>query len=293
MDLYARVNILDERAVRLPRGDINDAIFLDADPVERARGWVSKGADYLLIVDLDAAAYGDYKNRDLIREIIEAVDVPVVAAGGVRSPLAVEAFLGMGAWRVGMGTAAIENQVMVWELCRDYPDRIIVSIDVSPDEEIATQGWTQNSGRYLEEVLIEMSSAGAAGFMVAEVGRDALEEPPNYAALTLALSVVDESVTAAGGVRDLNDLAVLRGLEAGGKRIGGVVVGREVTAGRFTIEEAVALLAKEPGPTGGPWEHADLESAIARYAEIAGEPAAGAVGEFLEWLAVDGKPAKA
>ncbi len=293
MDLYARVNILDERAVRLPRGDINDAVFLDADPVERARGWVSKGADYLLIVDLDAAAYGDYKNRDLIREIIEAVDVPVVAAGGVRSPLAVEAFLGMGAWRVGMGTAAIENQVMVWELCRDYPDRIIVSIDVSPDEEIATQGWTQNSGRYLEEVLIEMSSAGAAGFMVAEVGRDALEEPPNYAALTLALSVVDESVTAAGGVRDLNDLAVLRGLEAGGKRIGGVVVGREVTAGRFTIEEAVALLAKEPGPTGGPWEHADLESAIARYAEIAGEPAAGAVGEFLEWLAVDGKPAKA
>lgn len=292
MDLYARVNILDERAVRLPRGDINDAIFLDADPVERARGWVSKGADYLLIVDLDAAAYGDYKNRDLIREIIKAVDVPVVAAGGVRSPLAVEAFLGMGAWRVGMGTAAIENQVMVWELCRDYPGRIIVSIDVSPDEEIATRGWTQNSGRYLEEVLIEMSSAGAAGFMVAEVGRDALEEPPNYAALTLALSVVDESVTAAGGVRDLNDLSVLRSLEAGGKRIGGVVVGREVTAGRFTIEEAAELLAKEPGPIGGPWEHADLESATARYAEIAGEPAAGAVRDFLEWLAVNEKPAK-
>ena len=39
MDLYARVNILEGRAVRLPRGDVKDAIALDADPVGRARSW--------------------------------------------------------------------------------------------------------------------------------------------------------------------------------------------------------------------------------------------------------------
>ena len=66
MHLYARVNILDGKAVRLPHGDISEVIFLDADPVERARGWVAKGADRLHVVDLDAAAHGDYRNRALI-----------------------------------------------------------------------------------------------------------------------------------------------------------------------------------------------------------------------------------
>jgi phosphoribosylformimino-5-aminoimidazole carboxamide ribotide isomerase len=290
MELYARVNILDGRAVRLPRGDVADAIFLDADPVDRARGWVGKGADHLLIVDLDAAAYGDHKNRDLIRSIIAGVEVPVIAAGGVRSPLAVEAFLEMGAASVGMGTAAIENQVMVWELCRDYPDRIVVSVDVNPDEEIATRGWTHNSGRYLEEVLIEMSAAGAAGFMLAEVGRDALEEPPKIDALTRALSIVEEPVIAAGGVRDLDDLTQLMALEVGGRRLGGVVVGREVTSGRFTVEEAVALLGAGPQLSRGPWDREELESAAARYAETSGAPEAPAINDFLEWLAAGEHP---
>jgi phosphoribosylformimino-5-aminoimidazole carboxamide ribonucleotide (ProFAR) isomerase len=292
MDLYARVNILDGRAVRLPRGDVADAIFLDADPVDRALGWIGKGADRLLIVDLDAAAYGDYKNRDLISDIISAVDVPVVAAGGIRSPLAVEAFLEMGAAKVGMGTAAIENQVMVWELCRDHPGRIIVSVDVGPDEELATRGWTQNSGRYLEDVLIEMSAAGAAGFMLAEVGRDALEEPPNFDALTSAMSIVEEPVIAAGGVRDLDDLSQLVNLEIGGRHLGGVVVGREVTAGRFTVEEAAALLGAGPVEVAlGPWDREELESAAARYSDRAGGPAAKAVVDFLGWLA-DGERAQ-
>jgi histidine biosynthesis protein len=85
MELYARVNILDGRAVRLPYGDVHDAIALDDDPVNRAKGWIAKGADRLHIVDLDAAAYGDYKNRDLIGDIIKAVDVPVQVGGGIRS----------------------------------------------------------------------------------------------------------------------------------------------------------------------------------------------------------------
>ena len=76
-----------------------------------------------------------------------------------------------------MGTAAIENQNMVWDLCRDHPDKIVVSLDVRPNEELATRGWTQNSGRFLEEVLLELESAGVAAVMVTEAGRDALIEP--------------------------------------------------------------------------------------------------------------------
>lgn len=243
MDLYARINILDGRAVRLPKGDVRDAFALDADPVARARGWIEKGADRLFVVDLDAAAYRDYRNRPLIAEIVSAVDVPVYVAGGIRSAPEVARILEeIGAARAGMGTAAIEDQVLLWDLCRDYPGRIFVSLDVRPDEELAIRGWMVNSGRYLEEVLIELSSAGVAEFFVMQAGRDALVEPSNLGILRRALEIVDEPVVASGGARDIADLLSLRAVEVDGKRLAGVVVGREITEGRFTIEQARQVL---------------------------------------------------
>jgi phosphoribosylformimino-5-aminoimidazole carboxamide ribotide isomerase len=238
MDLYARVNILDGRAVRLPKGDVREAIALDADPVSRARGWVANGADRLHIVDLDAAAYGDYENRPLIQEIIDAVDVPVQVAGGVRSTGEVDRLLAYGAWRVVMGTAAIEDQVVFWEICRDNPGQIVASLDVRPNEELAIRGWTVDSGVFLEQALIDLSSAGVAAFLVAEAGRDALVEQSNLGILRNALSLASEPVVASGGARDMADLRSLVALESGGKRLSGIVVGREVTAGHFSMAEA-------------------------------------------------------
>jgi phosphoribosylformimino-5-aminoimidazole carboxamide ribotide isomerase len=243
MDLYARINILGGLSVRLPRGRLDDAIALDNDPIGRAKSWVEQGAEILHIVDLDAAAYGDYRNRNLIDRLVSEVSVPVQVAGGVRSEGEAVRLIENGAWRIVMGTAAIENQNMVWDLCRDNPGKIAVSVDVHNDEEVVTKGWTQNSGRYLEEVLIEMSSAGVVSFLVSEAGRDALEDPPNFQIMAEALATVEQPVIAAGGVRDLEDLRTLVRLQAAGRHLDGVVVGREVTAGRFTLEEAKSVIA--------------------------------------------------
>lgn len=242
MELLARVNVLNGRAVRLDRGDIRRALSLDASPVERAKGWVAKGVDQLLIIDLDAAAYGTDVNRGIVDEIVSTVEIPVIVGGGVRTPTAAKKLLDFGADQVVMGTAATEDQLMVYNLCREYPEKIMVSLDVHPNEELATRGWTAHSGRFLEEVLLEMASAGAAGFMVAEVGRDSLEEPPNLDALTTALEMVSEPVVASGGTRHVGDLTALAALEFSGHSLSGVVVGREVTEGRFTVPEARAAI---------------------------------------------------
>lgn len=261
MDLYARINILDGLSVRLPHGGLDEAIALDNDPIGRARNWVKQGVDRLHVVDLDAAAYGDYRNRDLILELVDAVDISVQLAGGIRSEAEAQRLIDGGAWRIVMGTAAIENQIMIWDLCREYPDKIVVSLDVRSNEEIATRGWTQNSGRFLEEVLIEMSSAGVVAFLVAEAGRDALTEPPNLQILASALATVEEPVIASGGVRDLQDLRKLMQLEASGRVLNGVVVGREVTAGRFTVQEAKEVLAGG-GPTRAPGGVASARTSV-------------------------------
>ena len=276
MDLYARVNIMDGRSVRLPHGNVAAAVALDSDPLGRTQAWVAAGADHIHIVDLDAAAFGDLRNRDLIDRIVKSVDAPIQVAGGIRSPLEAERLISAGAWRIVMGTAAIEDQNMIWDLCRDHPGRIAVSIDVRPDEEIATRGWTMNSGRYLEEVLIEMSSAGVAAFLVAEAGRNALEEPPDTRILTEALTMVDDPVIASGGVRHLDDLRNLLALHARGRRLGGVVVGREVTAGRFTIEEAKNVIAAAVLPE----VDEEVEETPRRMVTL--PPAAKAESEFLK-----------
>lgn len=249
MDLYARVNILEGRAVRLGRGSLDDVTSLDSDPVNRARGWVDKGVDYLLVVDLDAAAYRSYRNRPLIDRMLDVMDVPVVVAGGIRSEREAARLIERGAWKVTMGTAAIEMPTMVWDLCRDYPGRMMVSIDVLENEELVTRGWTSNSGRFLEEVMLEMASCGVSGFFVADAKRDVLTEPPDVEILRTALEYVDEPVIASGGVRHLDDLRTLASIDEGGRGLAGVVVGREVTEGRFTIGQAKAVLS---GPARAP-----------------------------------------
>ncbi len=298
MDLYARINILGGLSVRLPHGGLDEAIALDNDPIGRAKGWAKQGVDYLHIVDLDAAAYGDYRNRDLIAELVEELRIPVQVAGGIRSEGEAQKLIEAGAWRIVMGTAAIENQIMVWDLCREYPDKIVVSLDVRPDEEIATQGWTQNSGRFLEEVLIEMSSAGAVAFLVAEAGRDALSEAPNLAILAEALSTVEEPVIASGGVRDLEDLRSLLHLEANGRRLGGLIVGREVTAGRFTVEEAKEVLAgggplRAPGGISSTRTSVGVQSlsnALEFYGEVLGFDQVGSTSQGVGAAVVQAAP---
>lgn len=268
MDLYARINILDGRAVRLPRGNVADAIPLDADPVARAQSWAEQGADRIHVVDLDAAAYGDVRNRNLIDQLLAETEVDVQVAGGIRSHVEAKRLIDAGAWRIVMGTAAIEDQNMVWDLCREHPGKIVISLDVRPDEEIATRGWTQNSGRYLEEVLIEMASAGVSAFLVAETGRDVLTSAPDLGILRSAMESVDEPIIASGGVSNLEHLEALLNLGTDERRLAGVIVGREVTAGRFSVADAKKLIARGPRITAETVK--DEESlAVARLAPLA------------------------
>ena len=249
MDLYARVNILNGQAVRLRRGLVSDAMTLDEDPINRVRGWVEQGADHILAVDLDAAAFGSYQNRPIIDRMLEEVPVRTVVAGGVRSDKEADRLIKQGAWRVMMGTAAIERDNMVWDLCRDHPGKIMVSLDVLENEELVTRGWTLNSGRFMEEVMLSMASCGVTAFFVTDARRDVLSEAPNTDILRAAMEYVDEPIIAAGGTRHLEDVALLRSIKVNGRALAGLVVGREVTEGRFTIEQALAALREPAEPT--------------------------------------------
>ena len=242
MEISGRINILGGQAVRLVRGGFDEVAVVDDDPIARAHHWVSSGLERLLLVDLDGAMHGDDRNHALVTRLVGEVSAQVTVTGGARSLGHISQLLGAGAWRVGIGTAAIIDQTFTYDVCRRFPGQIVVTFDVDRDEEIWLHGRTLRAGVNLEEGLIAMQASGAAGYMIAEVGRDALDEPPDLDALRTTLATVDGPVIAAGGVRHLDDLRSLDSLAVGPRRLDGVVVGREVSAGRFTVAEALAAV---------------------------------------------------
>jgi phosphoribosylformimino-5-aminoimidazole carboxamide ribotide isomerase len=229
--------------VRLWQGDYSRETVYGTDPVAVARAFAAAGVRWVHVVDLDAARTGSPENRDAVAAIAAAIgpEVCVQAGGGVRDQASAEALLAVGVTRVVLGTAAVESPALVRELAADHP--VAVGLDVRSGE-VAVRGWTEGSGRSLDEVLDGFGDAGVAAVVVTEIGRDGTLAGPDLELFAGVLeSRVDLDVIASGGVGSLADLEALATLEAGGRRLAGAIVGKALHDGVFTVREAVAACA--------------------------------------------------
>jgi phosphoribosylformimino-5-aminoimidazole carboxamide ribotide isomerase len=243
MDLYPAIDLRGGRCVRLWQGDYGRETVYGTDPVAVARAFAAAGVRWLHVVDLDAARTGAPENRDAVAAIARAVgpDVSVQAGGGVRDHAAAEALWSAGVTRVVLGTAAVESPTLVRDLAKE--GAVAVGLDVRGGE-VALRGWTEGSGRGIADVLDGLGDAGVAGVVVTEIGRDGTLAGPD---LELFATVLESTggidVVASGGVGTLADLEALASLSAGGRRLAGVVVGKALHDGVFTVGEAVAACA--------------------------------------------------
>lgn len=239
--LYPAIDLRAGRAVRLRRGDFADETVYDDDPVAVARAFAAAGAQWLHVVDLDAARTGEPANLAKIEAIAEAVPCAVQAGGGVRSVGAAEALLAAGAQRVVVGTAAIERSELVEELCRLHPGAIAVGLDAR-GRQVAVRGWTEDAGIDLVDAAQRFTDVGVAALIVTEIVRDGTMEGPSLDQLGAVLAATDVPVIASGGVGSLGDLAALAALEVAGRRLAGAIAGRAIYEGRFTVAEALEAL---------------------------------------------------
>ncbi len=241
MDLYPAVDLLDGRCVRLVQGDFERRTEY-GDPVEAAVELAGAGAPWLHVVDLDGARTGQPVNRGLISEIVAAVEVPVQAGGGIRDEPAAATLLDAGVARVVLGTAAVEDPDLLERLAARYPGRVAAGIDHRGGE-VSLHGWTQASGAGLVEVMGRLEDLGAAAVIVTDIRRDGTLAGPDVAGLSAALAVSTVDLIASGGVATLDDLARLARLDADGRRLAGVIVGRAIHDGRLDVREALAACA--------------------------------------------------
>jgi phosphoribosylformimino-5-aminoimidazole carboxamide ribotide isomerase len=241
-ELYPAIDLRGGRAVRLLRGDYAAETVYSDDPVAVARSFEAAGARWIHVVDLDAARSGEAGNLDLVAAVANGVSCLVETGGGVRSVEAAERLIAAGVARVVVGTAAVERPELVTELAARFPGRVAVGLDAR-GRQVAVKGWTETTGADLVELAERFEGHGVSAVIVTEIGRDGTMEGPDLDQLGAVLEATAVDVIASGGVGTLDDISALAGLSSGGRSLAGIIVGRAIYEGRFTVEEALACLA--------------------------------------------------
>lgn len=234
LTLLPAVDVTNGQAVRLVQGEAGSETGY-GDPLEAALRWQEDGAEWVHLVDLDAA-FGRGSNRELLAEVVGKLDVQVELSGGIRDDASLDAALATGAARVNVGTAALENPDWVRDAIARVGDRIAVGLDVRGTT-LAARGWTSEGGE-LFEVLARLDADGCARYVVTDVRRDGTLTGPNLELLRSVAAATSRPVVASGGVSSLEDLTAIATVPG----VEGAIVGKALYAGAFTLPEALAAV---------------------------------------------------
>ena len=235
LTLLPAVDVADGKAVRLTQGEAGSETSY-GDPIDAAREWVDQGAEWIHLVDLDAA-FGRGDNRALIERVVKAIPkrVNIELSGGIRDDASLEAALATGARRINLGTAALENPEWAAHVIAEFGDAIAVGLDVRGTT-LAARGWTKEGGD-LWEVLERLERAGCSRYVVTDVTKDGTLQGPNLELLQQVCDRTEKPVIASGGISNLDDIEALRQLVPSG--LEGAIVGKALYAKAFTLAEAL------------------------------------------------------
>lgn len=235
LELLPAVDVKDGRAVRLVQGELaQESVY--GSPLEVALEFQASGAEWLHLVDLDAA-FGRGENSALLAEVVGKLDIKVELSGGIRDDASLTRALATGCTRINLGTAALENPEWTSRVIAEYGDRIAVGLDVR-GHVLAARGWTQEGGD-LFETLARLESDGCARYVVTDVTKDGTLQGPNLELLKEVCAATKRPVVASGGISSLADIAALSALNKIG--VEGAIVGKALYAGAFTLEQALEV----------------------------------------------------
>ncbi len=238
MLILPAIDLKGGKCVRLLRGDLDQETVYGDDPVAMGRRWVSEGATFLHVVDLDGAVQGEPVNGAAIAGLCASLSIPIQVGGGVRSVERAGVLFGMGVDRVIFGTAALEEPEIVVDACRRFAGRIAVGIDARGGK-VAVKGWTETSEVEAIDLARRMQDAGAARIIYTDISRDGTQEGVNVEATAALAEALEIPVIASGGVGSLDHIKSLLPHEESG--IEAVIVGRALYTGAVKLRDAIAL----------------------------------------------------
>ncbi|PKB81086.1 MAG: 1-(5-phosphoribosyl)-5-[(5-phosphoribosylamino)methylideneamino]imidazole-4-carboxamide isomerase [SAR202 cluster bacterium Io17-Chloro-G9] len=236
MEVIPSIDLKAGRCVRLYQGDFSRETVYSEDPVAVAKDWQDQGAARLHLVDLDGAAQGNPANRTKISQILRILSIPVQVGGGIRSLGTAADLIGLGADRVVIGTAAVEDPDMVEALASRFGSQsLVVAVDAR-DGKVSTRGWTENTSVDVLELATTMAKLGAVRFLYTDISRDGTLTQPNYVANAELVEKSGMAVQASGGIASLDHIRRLK--ETG---VEGVIIGSALYTGAVKLGEAIAV----------------------------------------------------
>jgi phosphoribosylanthranilate isomerase len=238
LELLPAVDVSGGQAVQLVQGVAGSGGQF-GDPWDAARAWQDQGAEWIHLVDLDAA-FGRGSNRELLAGIVGRLDIKVEISGGIRDAESLAAALSNGCRRVNLGTAALEDPEWTAAAIAEYGDRVAVGLDVRGTT-LAARGWTKEGGD-LWETLERLDREGCARYVVTDVNKDGMLKGPNLELLQQFCSRTDRPVVASGGVSTLADIAEIRSLVSVG--VEGAIIGSALYRDAFTLPEALDIAGR-------------------------------------------------
>jgi phosphoribosylformimino-5-aminoimidazole carboxamide ribotide isomerase len=237
--LLPAIDIRDGKAVRLEQGDFSKETIYDADPLDAARKWVQGGADQLHVVDLDGAREGEPRNLHHLERIVSELDVPVQYGGGLRSLVSVREALAAGAARVVLGTAAYNDIDFVDSVLESWGVRVVVAIDVRGGH-VSVSGWTKTTQMLPSDVIRRLQARGVKQFVYTNADRDGMLNGADLDEVRAVSEAIRGRFLYSGGIASLDDLQALKDLRL--VNLAGVISGKALYEGRFTIGEAKEVL---------------------------------------------------
>lgn len=241
MQIIPAIDLKDGRCVRLYQGDMDKETVFYESPLDAARHWVEQGATLLHVVDLNGAVEGHPVHKTEVAAICTALDVSVELGGGLRTIKAIEEALATGIHRVVVGTAAYENRELLRSVCEKWPGKVIVGIDAR-EGRVALRGWKQDTSMDGVELAKRCEEDGASRIIYTDISRDGTQSGVGIEETRRLARAVKIPVIASGGVAALEDLHRLKEIE--GEGVEGVIVGRALYAGAFTLREAIEAVSQ-------------------------------------------------
>lgn len=238
MILYPAIDLKDGNAVRLYKGEMDQATVFNENPAAQALEFVNAGCEWLHLVDLNGAFAGEPVNAAPVEEILEQCKVPAQLGGGIRDMATIERWLDKGLTRVILGTVAVENPDLVREACKAFPGHVAVGIDAR-NGKVATKGWAEETNVNVIDLARSFEDAGVSAIIYTDINRDGAMQGPNVEATAELANAMSIPVIASGGVSSLDDL---RNLKNCGAALNGAISGRALYDGAIDLGEALKVL---------------------------------------------------
>jgi phosphoribosylformimino-5-aminoimidazole carboxamide ribotide isomerase len=231
------IDLKNGLCVRLMQGRKSEMTVYNDNPVVVAKEFASAGAKMIHVVDLDGAFNtADSPNRDVLRRIVDTVDVPLEFGGGIRTVEDVQQLFDAGVARVVLGTLAAESPDSLKAFVDHFGSRICIGIDAR-DGRVMSRGWETATPKMAVDLARAVADFGVERIIYTDIARDGTLGGPNIEQTLAVVRAADVRVTASGGVSSLDDIKRLRDVDD--SRLDSVIVGKALYEGKFKLEEAL------------------------------------------------------